>query len=66
MSNDEYLRLNLLHAGSVGAHAGAVKTLNRLRTLKRAPKWLVDALEGIESRTKNLPHELAKWRNRHV
>ena len=63
MNNNEYLRRNLLHAGSIGAYVTTVKTLERLQNLKRPPVWLVEALQGIESRTKKLPHELAQWRD---
>ena len=60
---DEYLRRNLLVCKAVGAHANATAALDRLRGLKRPPKWLVEYLEGIVKRCEPLPHDLAEWRN---
>jgi hypothetical protein len=60
---DEYLRRNLNVAKACGAAAGARAILNRLAARKRTPKWLVDAVYDIYSRTKPLSRELAAYRD---
>jgi len=59
----EHLRRNLLVAKAIGARANAGVALDRLRTHKRPPKWLVAYLEGIVKRCEPLPAELARWRD---
>ena len=53
----------MVHAKAVGAHANAEAALDRLCKSKRAPLWLIDALEGIIRRTDAVHPEIAKWRN---
>lgn len=60
---EEYLRRNLLVAGAYGASAAADTALDRLRSSKRAPKWLIEHLEAIKERTDRLPSDLARWRD---
>jgi hypothetical protein len=60
--NPEYLRRNLLVCKAVGAHAGASKSLERLRRMKRPPKWLVKSLEGVVERAEPLVSALACYR----
>lgn len=59
----EYLRRNLLHCKSIGAHGIAVSALDRLSKLKRPPVWIAQAFEGIRDRAVDLPAEMAAWRN---
>jgi hypothetical protein len=59
----EYLRRNLLVAKAIGARANAGVALERLKSHKRSPKWLVDYLQGIVERCEPLPADLARWRN---
>lgn len=59
----EYLRRNLLLASAIGAGAGARVALERLRATKRPPKWLIEALEGIQERVEPLPRALSDYRN---
>lgn len=63
MAHEEYLRRNLIHAGSVGAVAGVRVALKRLTARRDAPKWLVKQLRGVASRLEPVPHEIAEWRN---
>lgn len=59
----EYLRRNLLHCKSIGAHGIAVSALKRLRGMKCPPLWIVQAFEGVRDRAAELPAEMAAWRN---
>lgn len=61
--NPEYLRRNLLHCQAVGAHANAIAAQNRLSLQKNPPRWLIDALQGIIDRTKDLGPALACYRS---
>jgi hypothetical protein len=61
--HEEYLRRNLVHAGSVGVRAGISNALDRLEATKRPPKWLVAQLAGLLGRAEKSSAELAKWRN---
>lgn len=63
MPHEEYLRRNLIHAGSIGVRAGISNAVDRLKTTKRPPKWLVAQLEGLSDRAERASSELAKWRN---
>lgn len=63
MPHEEYLRRNLIHAGSIGVRAGISNAVDRLRTQKRPPKWLVAQLDGLLERAERSSGELAKWRN---
>jgi hypothetical protein len=63
MNREEYLRRNLIHASSVGALAGAEKSLARILTWKKRPRWLVDSLEGIKERAQVVAGEMAKHRD---
>lgn len=63
MAHEEYLRRNLCHASSIGALANTRVTLDRARSLKSTPKWLIEALEGIERRAAKVPSEVAAWRD---
>lgn len=58
---DEYLRRNLLVARAIGARAGVETIRNRLG--RRAPKWLREQLDAIETRVEPLPTDLARWRD---
>ena len=60
---EEYLRRNLLHASSVGAEANSKAVLKRVKSLKRPPKWLVAALEGVIERCEKVSPEMAKHRD---
>jgi len=60
---EEYLRRNLLHASSVGATAGANSAIERLKKMKRPPKWLLAALDGISRRASDVAHEMATHRD---
>lgn len=59
----EYLRRNMLHAASIGAHANAVAAVKRLNAMKRQPAWLVDLLDGIIDRTSRVSFEMAAHRD---
>lgn len=59
----EYLRRNLVHAGSVGVWAGIITASDRLKQMKRPPKWLVEQLDGLVERAEKASAELAQWRN---
>ena len=59
----EYLRRNLVHAGSVGVRAGIANAVDRLRATKRRQKWLVAQLEGLLGRAERASKELAQWRD---
>lgn len=61
--NPEYLRRNLLHCKAVGAHANTEAALKRLAAMKRPPKWIVAALEGIRDRVEPLQGALACYRS---
>jgi hypothetical protein len=63
MKHAEYLRRNQETAKAYGAHANATTALNRVKAMKRPPKWLVEYLDGIVSRTACLGAELAQWRD---
>lgn len=63
MVHEEYLRRNLVHASSVGALANTRATLARARSLRSMPKWLIEALEGIEERAAKVPADVAAWRD---
>ncbi|SRR6266581_2336762 len=63
MINPEYLRRNLLVAKAIGANANAKAALERLRSQKRPPQWLVTYLEGIVERTEPLGPALACYRS---
>jgi len=63
MAHEEYLRRNLVHAASVGVVADVGAVLTRLKTIKSAPKWLVEQLERTHRKSKNIPHDVALWRN---
>jgi len=63
MAHEEYLRRNLVHASSVGALANTRAALARARGLRSMPKWLIEALEGIEERAVKVPADMAMWRN---
>jgi len=59
----EYIRRNLVHAGSIGVRAGIAQSIHHLRLMKRPPKWLVKQLEALYPRADQAAHELARWRN---
>lgn len=61
--HEEYLRRNLIHAGSIGMTAGLKTAMRRLSETKRPPKWLLAQLRGILDRAERCPPELAAWRN---
>lgn len=63
MAHEEYLRRNLLHAASIGCSANISVALDRLRGIKRTPKWLMALLEGALARSAEVAPEMAKWRN---
>lgn len=63
MAHDEYLRRNLLHCKSLGAHGIAAASMGRLLSMKNPPRWIVEALDGILDRTAELSPEMAAWRN---
>ena len=63
MNREEYLRRNLLHAASVGALAGAEKSLARILTWKKPPQWLVESLSGVKERAQRVASEMAKHRD---
>ena len=63
MVHEEYLRRNLLHAKSVGAVAALNGARARLLNVKRAPKWMLTAIESALARSRPLPDEIARWRN---
>ena len=58
----EYLRRNLVVAGSIGASAGCRVILDRLSMQKRAPMWLVRQIEAIKERVDHSTPELCDWR----
>lgn len=60
---DEYRRRNLLVCSSIGATAAARTALERLATMKRPPKWIVEAFKSVQERTEPLTPDLARWRN---
>lgn len=59
----EYLRRNQEVCKAIGAHANSKSAIARLQAVKRAPRWIVQAFEGIRDRTAALPAELASWRD---
>jgi hypothetical protein len=63
MPHEEYLRRNLVHAGSVGVRAGIGNAVDRLNATKRPPKWLVAQLQGLIERAEHASADLAQWRN---
>lgn len=63
MAHEEYLRRNLVHASSVGALANTRAALARARSVRSMPKWMIEALEGIEERAAKVPQDMAAWRN---
>ena len=63
MTDDEYLRRNLMVAKSIGIVANATAGTARLRALSRPSKWMIELLEGIVERAIPLPHELAAYRD---
>jgi hypothetical protein len=62
-SSNEYLRRNLLVAKAIGIEAGAKAAIDRLNRTKKTPKWLITTLTGILERAKELPKDLAKYRD---
>ena len=60
---EEYLRRNIECAKAYGANANVSSIIERLREQKRVPKWLLEKLQGIEDRTKNLGLEMANYRD---
>lgn len=60
----EYLRRNLVHCSAVGCRANVGVALERLRTWKNPPKWLVSLLEGALERASEAADELATHRDR--
>lgn len=63
MKHEEYLRRNLVHAGSVGVVAGLEVAIKRLGGMKSAPKWLKELLASEHKKAAQFPAELAAWRN---
>lgn len=61
--NPEYLRRNLLHCTSVGAHSCIVSAIARLSKQKRPRKWLMKLLRDAEERAAKLPSALACYRS---
>jgi hypothetical protein len=61
--NQEYLRRNLLHASSVGVVAGLESAINRLRELKRCPRWLFLKLSTEHVKACAIATEMAKHRD---
>ncbi len=63
MAHDEYMRRNLIHCKAVGCAANVRVSLERLRAMKRSPKWLIKNLEGALERAEKVHPEVARWRN---
>ena len=63
MAHEEYLRRNLLHAGSIGAVAGLHGARARLLAMKNPPKWMLKVCDSALDRARPLPDEIAQWRD---
>ena len=61
--NPEYLRRNLIHCKSIGAHSCIQAAILRLRKTKRPQKWLLKLLMEAERRAGELPDELSAHRS---
>lgn len=61
--HEEYLRRNLIHAGSVGVVAGLEVAVRRVEARKGIPKWLRELLASELKKAREFPAELAAWRN---
>ena len=61
--NTIYLKRNLVLAKAEGASANTKAAIARLEAMRRPPKWLVEALHGIQRRVDETRPELLAWRD---
>ena len=59
----EYHRRNMQVARACGANAAVDQALERARSVKRIPKWMISYLESAADRLPGLKHDLAAWRD---
>ena len=59
----EYLRRNIVIAKACGLKHEIKLTTQRLRKMRRVPKWLFASLTAMHERAADLPPELAQWRD---
>ena len=58
----EYHRRNMQVARACGANAAVDQALDRARSVKGTPKWMIAYLESAADRLPGLQHDLAAWR----
>lgn len=61
--HEEYIRRNIVVAKACGLKEEIKVTTQRLRQMRRVPKWLFASLTAMHERAADLPTELAKWRD---
>ena len=59
----EYLRRNLIQAGSYGLLAQIDTIEKRASNNKQTPKWLLQAIYELQKRANAIPQELTLWRD---
>ncbi len=59
----EYHRRNMQVARVCGAQAAVDRALERARSVKSVPKWLIAYLESAAERLPGIQHDLAAWRD---
>jgi hypothetical protein len=59
----EYHRRNMQVARVVGANASVNQCLERAKSVKSIPQWVISYLESASERLPGLQYDLAAWRD---